>query len=57
VTQKRKPADKPTDRVVSLTARVPYKLYERLHLIRLREHREMLDILREAIELFLEKHS
>jgi hypothetical protein len=53
VTAKKKPVADPTDRIVALTAKVPYKVYEKLHLIRLREHREMLDILREAIELYL----
>lgn len=54
--KKGKPAD-PTDRIVSLTARVPLKKYEKLVVLRAREHREMLDLLAEAIDLLLEKHS
>lgn len=54
---KKKQSADPAKRIVSLTARVPLKKYEKLVLLRARTNREMLDLLAEAIDLLLEKHS
>jgi hypothetical protein len=51
--KKAKPAK---DDLVSLTARVPQKLYERMILFRARTDKTALDILEEALREYLDRH-